>query len=636
MRTIIRLLEDSVRKFGELPYMMDKKNGKYEPYSFRDIQQKSELAAAGLMALGAGKGDRIALLSEGRHEWVVAELGILHAGAISVPLSVKLTPAEIEFRLRHAECSFFIVSALQLKKLPPLKIPHVKNLIVIGPTAEKNDSATAIPFDELLKKGREFLSRHNEEYTKRKLSVREDDIATICYTSGTTAEPKGIMLMHKNYYVNVEQACELFPLPPQQVTLLILPWDHAFAHTAGIYTLMKIGGCIAAVDPGNSPSDALKNIPVNIKETRPHLLLSVPALAKNFRKNIENSIRAKGKLTRALFTTGMKIAYLYNHNGNYTHKGWRIILYPLVRFFDVLVFSKVREAFGGRLKFFVGGGALLDIELQRFFAALGMPMLQGYGLTEASPIISANKLSRHKFGSSGVPAINMEIKICDEEGNALPLNQRGEIVIRGENVMAGYYKNPEATATTLRNGWLHTGDMGSLDKDGFLFVYGRFKSLLIADDGEKYSPEGIEEALISTSPFIEQCMLYNNQHPYTVALIVPNKEAIKRHLHSLHLPDNNKEEAVSIALGCIEQSIKEFRPGGKYADMFPHRWIPSAVAILTEPFTEENGMLNSTMKIVRGRITEHYQPLLSGLYSPENKKILNPHNISAMKEILFK
>jgi long-chain acyl-CoA synthetase len=223
--------------------------------------------------------------------------------------------------------------------------------------------------------------------------------------------------------------------------------------------------------------------------------MSVPALAMNFRKNIEKSIREKGRLINALFRHALKVSYKYNGIGYDKGKGIRILYKPLVRLYDKILFSKIREGFGGRLEYFIGGGALLDIELQRFFYAVGMPMFQGYGLTEASPVISSNSTKHHKLGSSGVLVKNMELRICDNERNPLPVGNQGEIVIKGENVMLGYWKNPEATAESIRDGWLYTGDLGYMDPDGYLYVLGRFKSLLIADDGEKYSPKGLKKLL---------------------------------------------------------------------------------------------------------------------------------------------
>jgi long-chain acyl-CoA synthetase len=379
--------------------------------------------------------------------------------------------------------------------------------------------------------------------------------------------------------------------------------------------------------------DTIKNIPINIKESRPVFLMTVPALAKNFRKNIERGIQEKGKLVHGLFKLAMKVSYGYNGLGWDKGKGLKFILKPLVSLFDAILYKKIRLNFGDRLKFFIGGGALLDIELQRFFYAIGIPMFQGYGLSEAAPCISLNGEFRHKLGSSGYLVKWLELKICDDKGNQLPPDEKGEIIVRGENVMKGYWNNEKATAEALRAGWLYTGDMGYMDKDGFLYVLGRFKSLLIADDGEKYSPEGIEEAFADSSKYIEQCMLYNNQNPYTVALIVPNKDALKKYVLDKGF-ELKSEEGRKAALKLIESEINEYKAGKKYAAMFPQRWLPPAIAILDEGFTEENHMMNSTMKIVRGKITERFRKRIDYLYTPEAKEVCNSYNMEAIGKLL--
>jgi len=299
--------------------------------------------------------------------------------------------------------------------------------------------------------------------------------------------------------------------------------------------------------------------------------------------------------------------------------------------YDLLIFSKVRKAFGGKLDFFIGGGALLDIDLQRFFYAIGIPMFQGYGLSEATPIISSNGLKHHKLGSSGYLVKNMKLKICNSNGKEMAPMEKGEIVIKGENVMAGYYKNEKSTAETIINGWLHTGDLGYMDPDGFLYVVGRFKSLLISSDGEKYSPEGIEESLSDNSKYIDQVLLYNNQNPYTSALIVPNKEALKRYvLRKSPQSDWNSTETKVLALMKLQDEINEYRKGGKFEGMFPERWLPAAVAVIGEPFTEQNGLVNSTMKIMRGKVEERYANRIESLYSSGAKSIDNTENIEAL------
>jgi long-chain acyl-CoA synthetase len=280
----------------------------------------------------------------------------------------------------------------------------------------------------------------------------------------------------------------------------------------------------------------------------------------------------------------------------------------------------------------VGGGALLDIELQRFFCAVGMPMFQGYGLTEATPIICANSEGHARFGSSGRLVKPMDIVILDAEGKEVPHGTRGEIVIRGENVMAGYWKNPKATADTIIDGWLHTGDMGYIcpEDPEFLYVVGRFKSLLISSDGEKYSPEGFEDNLTEVSKFVNACVLHNNQKPYCVALIVPDKAALKEAVEAQGL-DAASEEGRKAMLDIIQQEVDSYKKGGKREGMFPERWLPTAVGICDEEFTIANKMMNSTMKIVRGKVEEHYASLLDYLYTPEGKDIKNPRNLEALK-----
>jgi long-chain acyl-CoA synthetase len=252
-------------------------------------------------------------------------------------------------------------------------------------------------------------------------------------------------------------------------------------------------------------------------------------------------------------------------------------------------------------------------------------MFQGYGLTEAAPVISANSGAAHKLGSSGRIATGIELRICDPVGTPLPVGQQGEIVVRGENVMAGYWKNEKATRETLRGGWLFTGDLGYLDGDGFLYVLGRTKSLLIANDGEKYSPEAIEEAITEGSPYIDQMMLYNDQSPATVGLLVPSKEAILAYLKKMNLAVRTPEGQAA-ALRLLDGEIAKYRDGGPWAGRFPSRWLPSAVAVLGEGFTEQNHLMNSTMKMVRSRIVDFYRNRIDYLFTAEGKEIDNPQN----------
>ncbi|MDX2443454.1 MAG: AMP-binding protein [Bacteroidales bacterium] len=632
MNTIIDFFEESVKNFGDNIYMWEKSDGHYKGSTYKEIHEKVLLFGAGLMSLGVQKGDRIGLVADGRNSWIISELGILYAGAADVPMSIRLSSDEIKFRLEHSSASMVIVSKQQVPKVKGMigSMNNLKKIIHLDPAEDIGDSQ--IMYDEILELGKVYLENNKAEFDERWQSVQENDMANVTYTSGTTADPKGIILSQLNYLTNVKQIYTLIEFPQDFRILLMLPWDHAFAHTCGLYGFMGRGASIASVEIGSTPLETLKNIPKNIREIKPHMLMSVPAYAKNFRKNIEKGIREKGPFIEKLFNHALKLSYSYNRDGFNKAKGIHKLKLPLIKLYDKIIFKKIRDGFGGDLEYFIGGGALLDIELQRFFYAIGIPMYQAYGLTEAAPAISSNTATRHKLGSSGYLVKYLDLKICDEDGKELPVGEKGEIIVKGDNIMLGYWDNEEATKETIKDGWLHTGDMGYMDKDGFLYVLGRFKSLLISDDGEKYSPEGIEEAITDQSKYIEQCTLFNDQKPYTVALVFPNNEAVGRWLAENNLGSDTDEGQKAVA-NLIKSEINKYKKGQEFEDMFPQRWLPSAIGILSEGYTAENHLLNSVMKMVRGKIADKYQDLLEFLYTPAAKEITNNQNIEAIKKL---
>ena len=630
--TIIQFVEKYTREFASNTFLWEKSDGEWKPTTFEQTRKEAYRVGAGLMALGVEKGDRISLLSEGRNLWVIGELGILYAGAVNVPLSIKLEESnDLIFRIKHSDSKYIMVSAGQLPKIRNIlpDLPLVEKVIVLDELPEYREKE--IPISEIAAMGDKFLAEHGDEFEQRYKSILPDDYANISYTSGTTADPKGILLTHRNYTANVEQARSVIGVTPEDRMLIILPLDHCFAHVAGFYTLMSYGASIGTVPSGKTPMEALRNIPMSIKELQPTVMLSVPALAKNFKKNIESGIKAKGPKVEKLYNYALNLAISYNKEG-YNKGGftqcWKK---PLMALFDKLIFKQVRQGLGGKMKFFVGGGALLDIDLQRYYYAIGIPMYQGYGLSEATPIISANAPAKHILGSSGCVVKPMDIKICDDDGNELPYGQKGEIVIKGENVMAGYWKNPKSTAETIVDGWLHTGDMGYMRDKDFLYVVGRFKSLLISADGEKYSPEGIEESMVENSRYIDQIVLHNSQDPYTIALLVPNKDALKAYVkESAPGLSPDSVEARTMMLEKIQQEVNSYRKGGANYGAFPERWLPAAICVLPEPFTEQNHMVNSTMKIVRGKVEKAYEDRMRFAYTPEGKNIVNEMNLSSL------
>ena len=625
-KTIIQLLNESVEKYGNNPYLYEALNNiEYSALTFTEVKEQAIRFAAGLMAMGIDAGERVALMSEGKNNWVIGELGVLHAGAVCVPLSVKLdTEQDITFRINHSDSVMVLASNQQIKKLRPLKekMPTVKHYILLDADVEAEEGEIYI--EQVMKQGDAFLKTNRAKLDERIAEVKPDSLANISYTSGTTANPKGIMLSHDNYVCNVEQAVDhLNGIPSYFRTLLILPWDHSFGHTAGVYAFMKTGASIASVAAGKSAMEILRNVPKSLKAINPHLLMSVPALATNFRNNIESGIKKQGKIPYQLFKQGLKVAYAYNGEGHNKGRGKRALLKPLVALYDRIIFSKVRENFASNLQFFIGGGALLDIELQRFFYAIGIPMYQGYGLSEASPIISANSEEFHKLGSSGKTMPRMDIEIVDEDMNPLPVGEKGEIIVRGGNVMKGYWKNPEATEEAIVDGWLRTEDMGYLDEDGYLYVLGRTKSLLISNDGEKFSPEGIEESIMATSKYINQCVLHNDHSPYTTALLTINSDALKQRT-------TDPAEAAQL----IANELAQYMKGGSNDGLFPYRWIPSSFALIEEPFSEQNGLVNSTMKIVKHKVYERYAHKIEALHTAEGKRHDSEGNLEVLERLL--
>ncbi len=632
--TIIDFVNQRCEKYGEKTYLKEKVGNVWVETSFAKTREEGRILAAGFMALGLKKDEKVSLISEGRNQWIFTELGILFAGGVNVPLSFKLdSDQDLLFRINHSDSRYIVASQSQIEKVRRVidRCPAIEKVIVMD-DIELNEGEMYL--SELREMGVKFLEENPGKVDERMASVQPDDYANISYTSGTTADPKGILLTHRNYTANVEQCTSVISIREGETMLIIIPLDHCFAHVAGMYCMMHFGGNIATVPCGKSASSILRNIPIAISEVKPHVMLSVPTLSKSFKKNIENGIRKKGSFVEGLYNFGLKNAIKYNRD--YYNAGrpcwklwWRK---PIMALLDKIVFSKVREGLGGRMRFFVGGGALLDIQLQQYYCAIGIPVFQGYGLSEATPVICANSIGHARFGSSGRIVKPLDLKICDDEGNTLPVGETGEIVIKGENVMAGYWKNPVSTADTIRDGWLHTGDRGYLCKEDtdYLYVTGRFKSLLIAADGEKYSPEGYEDGLAEGSKYIESAVLYNNQSPYTVVLVIPEKTLLADAVKKKGM-DPDSVEGRKAMMELIKAETDVYRPGGKKAGQFPEKWLPATIIVGDTPFTEKNGMLNTTMKMVRGKVEKFYAERIEYAMTPEGKNIFNEKNLDSLK-----
>jgi long-chain acyl-CoA synthetase len=641
-RTIFEMLNKASEKYAKHSYLSQKGDDGWIRTTFKEAKLKAHIIASAFLDLGIGYEDKVAILSEAKTDWIITEFATLYTGGISVPLSIKLLPEEILFRINHSDAKLFIVSENTLEKVisqwDKYENENLKLVVLDIPTEKISKQCETFNFDEkkllfiddLYQLGQEKLEENRLKIDQIETNIKEEDVVTISYTSGTTGNPKGIMLTHLNYFSNSHEAVNTFQIKELISTLIILPTDHSFAHTVGIYTSLVKGISIHFVDARGGGMNALKNIPINLVEANPNFLLTVPALTSNFINKFKEGIRAKGSFIEGIFNRGLHAAILRNGDG-YKKPGSLIQLKTLLNFgiAKILIFKKLRLIFGSNIEFLVGGGALLDIKQQQFYKAIGVPVYQGYGLTEAAPIVSTNTPFEYKMGTSGKVLGNMICKICDENGLELQKGEKGEIVIQGDNVMKGYYKNEKATKETLKNGWLFTGDLGFFDKDDFLVVVGREKALLISEDGEKYSPEEIEEAIVNCSSIIQQVMIFNDHKKFTTALLTLNHRNLSDWIRG------NTVISYEEILKKVKSELLLFEDQAEYRGKFPKKWIPSNFQIIEEEFSEANQMINSTLKMVRHKITSSYQDRLDRMYMSDAQKLTLEENINILSK-LFK
>jgi long-chain acyl-CoA synthetase len=636
-RTVINLLQKAASDFEHDPYLSYKTRKGWRSYTYKEIYANALAIGASLKKLGIEKNDCIAIISEGSPMWVTAEFGILSTGAISVPLSVKLLAEEIPYRFNHAEVKAVFTSHNHLDKILEIdSLIENKDMFIIYLDEDISyfydalemvgiNTERGVSYWKMLKDG-EALLRHDPTFLEDRLNaIKEDDVVNISYTSGTTGNPKGIMLTHLNYYSNAKDGTSIFKLKKGFRTLIILPIDHSFAHTVAIYGALFAALDIYFLDTWGGMVNALKNIPINLQEVKPQFLLTVPALSGNFIKKMKEGVEEKGSFVNKIFMNGLNAGQTIFGNGfEKTSLFKRIINFFPYKLASLLIFKKLKAVFGGELEYMVGGGALLDIKQQQFYYCIGNPVFQGYGLTEAAPIISANTPFVHKLGTSGKIMPSIICKIVKENGEEAAIGEKGEIVIQGDNVMKGYYKNEEATQECIRDGWLWTGDIGYMDKDDFLVVSGRNKALLISEDGEKYSPEGIEEAIVNSAEIIEQAMVYNDHKKHTSAVVTVNPNKIIKLKH--HSPEKIVE--------LLKADMHRFKKNPAYSGQFPEKWTPSALFIAPEPFTEDNKMINSTLKMVRHQITSHYKNEIDIIYSSEGSNKIKHLNQQMIQRII--
>lgn len=594
--TIPQLYNHLVTVFGknnDQPFLMRKVSGKFEGFSYSDLKDRTENFAGGLSSLGIGQQDKIAILSENRPEWVFSDFAVLGLGAVDVPIYPSLTADSVEFILNNSESKGIIVSnKFQLNKVLKIrdKCKHLEFVIVFNNKDKPPDEKNIYTFDEVLEQGAIFNANHPDYFRQSIDKLGGNKICTIIYTSGTTGMPKGVMLTHRNILANVKGALEILPVSPSDVFLSFLPLCHIFERMAGYYTAFATGGKIYY-------AESIDSVAQNLLEAKPTIITTVPRLFERIYSKIIRSVEKEPESKQKIFywaiETGKKFA-LAKKKGSIP-----VALSVKHRLAEKLVFKKLRERTGGKLRFFVSGGAPLSRELGEFFEAIGLMILEGYGMTEASPVIAVNRLDDYKFGSVGKVYPGVEIKLASD----------GEILAKGPNIMQGYYKNKKETDEVLKDGWLHTGDIGVFDPDGFLMITDRKKYLFKTSAGKYIAPTPIEN-LFLTSKYIDQFVLIGDRRMFLSALIVPDFEALKEYAdkHKI-IYDKQEDLAKNKEINdLIEKDMSKLQK--KLANYERIRKF----ALLDKPFSLEEGEVTPSLKIRRKYVEDRYSNLIEGMY----------------------
>ena len=593
--TIPEMFQKITGKFAATtrPALMYKTGGKYEGISYADLRSRVEDFAFGLAALGVRRGDRVAIISENRPEWVISDQAIVALGAVDVPVYPTMSAKQNEYIFNDAGVRIAIVSnQFQLSKVMRVQenIPSLESIIVMNEKGTVIGPAT-LNFSEVMRMGEAYRELHPTLLSASISAVKPGDLLTLIYTSGTTGNPKGVMLTHRNLVSNVVSSAQVIEFGPGDVLLSFLPLSHTFERMAGYYTGFACGATVAY-------AESVETVRDNMMEVRPTIVTTVPRLFERIHSRVMKQVDAGSVLKQKIFYWALAVGREY---AAASRRG--AIPASLRRkraIADRLVFSKLREKTGGRMRFFVSGGAALARELGEFFEAMGLTVIEGYGLTESSPVITANRLQNYRFGSVGQPIPGVEVRIEAD----------GEILARGPNIMTGYWNQPEATAQAIdREGWLHTGDIGMFDADGFLHITDRKKHLIVSSGGKNIAPQPIEN-LFLTSKYIEQLMLIGDHRMYLTALIVPDFEVIKEYADARKLAyatpaDLTRREEI---YQLIERDINVIQK-----DLANYERVRRFV-LLDHQFTVEEGELTPTQKVRRSVVEKRYADVIESMY----------------------
>lgn len=590
-------------------------SSEYEPISWLKFTSDTRALAAFMMDAGVQKGDRIAILSENRYEWAVTDMAIQLLGAVNVALYATLPSNQCEYILNDSESThFFVSTGIQLKKALDVfaDCGTVKQVIAYDrPKVEKHlENDFVVLFDEILEKGKELCPKYEKAINQSAKTVSPEDLSTLIYTSGTTGQPKGAMLTHNNLVSNVKAAHQCIDLGENDKTLSFLPLCHSFERTAGYYAMLAGGAEIYF-------AESVDTVAKNLTEARPTVVTSVPRLFERIFNLVNKSIQEGSDAKKQIFKWALGVGEKYV-------AGKRGLVSLQYRLADQLVFSKLKERTGGNLRFFVSGGAALPPDIGNFFMYSGINIIEGYGLTETSPVISVNPYGAERIGTVGhvMPGITVGIQrledgkiIAEVSGESYPntvSSDEGEIIVRGPNIMKGYWKKDEATKEVIdADGWFHTGDIGKFD-DGYLKITDRLKHMIVNAGGKNIYPGPIED-MVKTSLYVDQVVIIGERRTFMSALIVPDFESLAKFANDNDLGISKPEELVAHEeIKKIYQ--KELREFSK--KLASHEKIRD-FRLLTDEFTIETGELTPTLKVKRRVIEKKYADLIEEIYASD-------------------
>ena len=593
--TLTRLFFDAVARFDKPDALQVKVKGAYQPISSRTLGDRVRRLALGLQELGVKPGDRVALFSENRPEWAIADYACLTASLTDVPLYPNLPPEQAAYILNDAGAvAIFVSDAAQAAKITEVRAKCTVLRHVITFASERHEGAD-LTLAEVEQRGAAVDDEARAaRYREHALTVKPDDLATLIYTSGTTGEPKGVMLTHDNLYSNVMAAAASIPFEGKDVCLSFLPLSHIFERMAGHYLMLHVGCSIAY-------AESIDTVPIDMQTVRPTIVLSVPRLyEKMYARVLENALSG-GAVKKRIFFWARAVAERWA-DVKLAGGEPRGLLALQYRIAQRLVFSKLQARTGGRLRYFVSGGAPLAPEINKFFYAAGLVILEGYGLTETSPVITVNIPSAFRIGTVGKPVPGAEVTIAAD----------GEILTRGPNVMKGYYNKPDATREVMdAEGWFHTGDIGEL-RDGFVAITDRKKDIIVTAGGKNIAPQPIENTL-KTNKYISQAVLIGDKRKFPVVLVVPNWDNLEKWARIKNLLWTQRSQLLEMPIvhAKIEKEVY-----GRLTGLAKFE-TPKKVGLLEHDFSVERGELTPTLKVKRRVVDKQYKALIDGLYGED-------------------